>query len=183
MIRDYPLEKWKHVVFDDKIAEFENYKISNYGRLINCKHDREKLVNLSQTNGYPSISLKQRVNGKSTGRYIHKLVAQHFLEKEEGQVYVIHLDYDKKNNHFENLKWATKREKEVHQFSGTNFKNRKIDRSYAKLTESRVRIIRRKVNNPNRRTRIKMIAKEFGISEMQLYRVVSGENWKHVTDY
>ncbi|MCL5128213.1 HNH endonuclease [Algibacter sp. L4_22] len=183
MIRDYPLEKWEHVVFDDKIAEFENYKISNYGRLINCKKDQERLVDPSLTNGYVSISLKQRVNGKSTGRYIHKLVAQHFLVKEDNQIYVIHLDYDKINNRVENLKWATKREKEVHQYSGENYKNRKIDRSYAKLTESRVRLIRRKVNDPNRRTRIKMIAKEFGISEMQLYRVVSGENWKHITDY
>ncbi|MDN3664164.1 HNH endonuclease [Algibacter miyuki] len=182
MIRSYPLEKWKPVVFDEKIAEFENYKISNYGRLINCKYDPERLVNSSYTNGYESISLKQRVNGKSTGRYVHKLVAQHFLEKKEDEVFVIHIDYDKKNNHVDNLKWATKREKEVHQYSGENYKNRKINRSYAKLTESRVRLIRRKVNDPNRRTRIKMIAKQFGISEMQVYRVVSGENWKHVVD-
>jgi hypothetical protein len=183
MIRNYPLEKWKCVVFDDKIAEFENYKISNYGRLINCKHDQEKLVNLALTNGYHSISLKQRVNGKGTGRYIHKLVAQHFLDNEPDQTFVIHLDYDKINNRVENLKWATKREKEVHQYSGTNYKNRKIDRSYAKLTENRVRLIRRKVNDPNRRTRIKMIAKQFGISEMHVYRIASGKNWKHVTDY
>jgi len=183
MIRDYPLEKWKEIVFDDKISELEKYKISNYGRIISCKREQEKLIQPTLTNGYPSISLKQRVNGKSTGRYIHKLVAQHFLDKEPDQTFVIHLDYDKTNNKVENLKWATKREKEVHQYSGPNYKNRKINRSYAKLTENRVRLIRRKVNDPNRRTRIKMIAKQFGISEMQVYRIASGKNWKHVTDY
>jgi hypothetical protein len=27
---------------------------------------------------------------------------------------------------------------------------------------------------------LKMLAKQFGISEMQLYRIKSGENWGHV---
>jgi hypothetical protein len=34
--------------------------------------------------------------------------------------------------------------------------------------------------DPNRKTRLKLIAKQFGISEMQLYRIKSGENWGHI---
>jgi len=30
---------------------------------------------------------------------------------------------------------------------------------------------------------MKMIAKQFGISEMQLYRIKTGENWGSVTEY
>jgi len=30
---------------------------------------------------------------------------------------------------------------------------------------------------------LKMIAKQFGISTMQLHRIKTGENWGHVTDY
>jgi hypothetical protein len=137
------------------------------------------LVNESYINGYQNLRLKQRLNGKQTSRYVHKLVAQHFLEQGDG-IYVIHLDYDKTNNHVDNLKWATKREKEIHQFKGPNFQRMKGMRRYSKLTETRVKLIKRKLNDPNRRTRLKMIAKQFGISEMQLYRIKSGENWGSV---
>lgn len=179
MIRNFPNEQWKPILFDDGIAEHEQFKISNFGRILNCKGDEEILVNESYINGYQNLRLKQRLNGKQTSRYVHKLVAQHFLEQGDG-IYVIHLDYDKTNNHVDNLKWATKREKEVHQFKGPNFQRIKGIRRYSKLTETRVKLIKRKLNDPNRRTRLKMIAKQFGISEMQLYRIKSGENWGSV---
>ncbi|MCK8481670.1 HNH endonuclease [Psychroserpens algicola] len=182
MIRNYRNEEWKEIQFDDKISEKEKFKISNYGRIINLKGEKEFLVKKYYINGYQNLPLRQKVNGKLTSRYVHKLVAQHFLEQNDG-VCVIHLDYDKTNNNVKNLKWATKKEKETHQFTNPEFKNivRKIP-STAKLTETRVKLIKRKLNDPNRRTRLKMIAKQFGISEMQLYRIKTGENWSSVTE-
>jgi hypothetical protein len=182
MIRNYYNEKWKDIVFDSKIALHEKYKISNYGRILNCKGKEEVLVKESFINGYQTLPLKQEVNKKSTSRYVHKLVAEHFLEKGDG-IYVIHLDYNKLDNRVENLKWATKKEKEEHQFSNPEHINRPRRRTYSKLTEAQVKIIKRKIHDPNRRTRMKMIAKQFGISEMQLYRIKSGVNWSSVTDY
>lgn len=182
MIRNYYNEEWKDIVFDKKIAEYEKYKISNYGRILNCKGKEEVLIKDSYINGYQTLPLKQRINKKSTSRYVHKLVAEHFLERGDG-VYVIHLNYDKLNNKVENLKWATKKEKEEHQFSNPEHKNRPRKRTYSKLTETQVKLIKRKINDPNRRTRMKMIAKQFGISEMQLYRIKSGENWGSVSEY
>lgn len=181
MIRNYWNEKWKEIKFDDKIADNEKFKISNYGRIINCKEDEEFLVKKYYINGYQNLPLRQKKNGKNTSRYVHKLVAEHFLDKNDG-VCVIHLNYDKTDNRVENLKWATKREKELHQFSNPAYKNmvRKIPRT-AKLTETKVKLIKRKINDPNRRTRMKMIAKQFGISEMQLYRIKTGENWGKVS--
>ncbi len=184
MIRSYYNEKWKDVTFDEKINKSEIYKISNYGRILNCKGEEEVLVKDYYINGYQTLPLKQKVKRKYTSRYVHKLVAQHFLEKGKDDKYVIHLDYDKLNNKVENLKWATKEEKERHQFSNPEHKNRKNPgRRYSKLTETQVKFIKRKINDPNRRTRMKMIAKQFGISEMQLYRIKSGENWGSVTEY
>lgn len=182
MIRSYWDEEWKDVVFDDAIADNEKFKISNYGRIINCKGEKEFEIKKSYTNGYQMLSLKQKQSGKSTGRYVHRLVAEHFLEQNDG-VYVIHLNYDKTDNRVDNLRWATKREKELHQFSNPIYKNRPKQITNSKLTETRVKLIKRKINDPNRRTRMKMIAKQFGISEMQLYRIKTGENWGHVTEY
>lgn len=181
MTRNFWNEKWKEIEFDHGIAENEKFKISNYGRILNCKGEEEFLMKKTYINGYQNLPLRQRKNGKSTSRYVHKLVAQHFLEQGDG-IYVIHLDYDKTNNRVINLKWATKSEKENHQFSNPLHKSRVRPRANAKLTEGRVKLIKQKINDPNRRTRMKMIARQFGISEMQLYRIKSGENWSWVSE-
>lgn len=184
MTRNYWNEKWKPIVFDDKISEDAKFKISNYGRVIDCRGDKEKLMKKYFTNGYQTIPLKQKVNGKATSRCVHRLVAEHFLEQGDG-ICVIHLDYDKTNNRLENLQWATKREKELHQFSNPEFQKimkRNIPKT-AKLTETRVKLIKRKLNDPNRKTRLKILAKQFGVSEMQLHRIKTGENWGYVTEY
>ena len=175
-------EQWKDLVFDDKILTKNHYRISNYGRVAKHQDGKEVLANETFINGYQTIALKQKKNGKSTSRYVHKLVAEHFLDRGDGE-FVIHLNYDKKDNQVKNLKWVTRREKEIHQFSNPEYLNRPKTRTYTKLSEVKVRLIKRKINDPNRRTRMKMIAKQFGISEMQLYRIKTGENWGDVTDY
>lgn len=182
MIRNYPGEVWKEMKLDEKVLVTKKFQISNLGRVSSWNGEKFVLVNTPLTNGYPMLSFKQKVNNKSTGRYLHKLVAQHFLEQGDG-VHVIHLNYDKLDNRAENLRWATKEEKEKHQFANPIYINRVYQKSTAKLTETRVRLIKRKIFDPNRKTRMKMIAKQFGISEMQLYRIKSGENWSDVTDY
>ena len=181
MIPNRKNEKWKEINFDNKIAEGEKFKISNYGRVLNCKGGTENIAKVYFINGYQNLPLKQKVNKKSTSRYVHKLVAQHFLEQKDG-IYVVHLNYDKTDNRVANLRWATKKEKEVHQYNNPIYKGPTVKRTYTKLTENHVRLIKRKINDPNRRTRMKMIAKQFGISEMQLYRIKSGENWGSVTE-
>lgn len=181
MVKQYWNEEFKEILFDEGISEKERFKISNFGRILNCKGEKEVLVKQYYINGYQNLPLKQK-SGKATSRYVHKLVAEHFLEKNDG-VFVIHLNYDKTNNRVENLKWATKKEKEEHQFSNPIYKDVKRKRTYAKLNEAKVRIIKRKISDPNRKTRMKMIAKQFGISEMQLYRIKSGENWGAVTGF
>ncbi|MEE9406614.1 MAG: NUMOD4 domain-containing protein [Polaribacter sp.] len=181
MIRNLMNEEWKDIQFDEKISDKEKFKISNYGRIINYKNENnEFLKKESFINGYGSISVKQKENGKTTGRYIHKLIAQHFLEKEnEDQIYVLHLNYDKKDNSLENIKWATKREKELHQFKNPVFiESKRNKKTNYKLTEGKVKIIKRQLRN--KRTRITMIAKRFGVSDMQIHRIKSGENWSHV---
>ncbi len=178
----YIPEIWKKADFGDTISENEKYEISNYGRLKSFKQfpDKGMIVNPHPFNGYPRVVLKQK-SGKRTARYMHKLVAELFIEKEsEDQKYVIHLDYDKMNNHVNNLKWATKREKEIHQFNNPLYKDEFRELSSSKLTVAKVKLIKRKLNDPKRKTRMKMIAKQFGISEMQLYRIKSGENWARV---
>lgn len=181
--KNFRNERWKDIVFDEKIVDGLKFRISNYGRVLNCNGPQPYLVKEQYINGYRNLPLKQKRNGKSTSRYLHKLVAEHFLEKGKDHQFVIHLNYDKTDNRMANLRWATKKEKEDHQFSNPEYRNGPRKRCYSKLTEAKVKLIKRKINDPNRRTRMKMIAKQFGISEMQLYRIKSGENWGSVTAY
>lgn len=183
MIRALKNEKWKELEFDDDISEKEKFKISNYGRILNCKTEDEFLVQKAYINGYETLRVRKK-NYRPTSRYVHKLVAQNFLEQGDGE-FVIHLNYDKTDNKVDNLKWATRREKEIHQFTNPEYINKPRSEFIvtSKLTETRVKLIKRKLNDPNRKTRMKMIAKQFGISEMQLYRIKVGENWGHVTEY
>lgn len=54
--------------------------------------------------GYLVVGLK--INGKHGSRYVHRIVAEHFCEKNPGANEVDHLDGDRKNNHYTNLKWV-----------------------------------------------------------------------------
>lgn len=181
MIRNLYNEEWKPLKFDDKILNNWEFEISSFGRIAIIKQEHKYLKKKAFINGYETISLRQKVNHKTTSRYVHKLVAEHFLEKEnENQIFVIHLDYDKENNSKYNLKWATKREKELHQFKNPLWiKSKQIKNiSNAKLSEGKVKIIKRQLKN--NRTRINIIAKRFGVSDTQIHRIKSGENWSEV---
>jgi len=177
----YRNEEWKEIIFDDIISIDEKWKISNYGNLLQLKDHNYIRRKSSLLNGYYAITLIQEANRKNTKRYIHKLVAQHFLPKKEDDLYVIHLDYDKENNHVSNLKWATKREKELHQQKNPIFieavANKRVN---YKLDEAKVKIIKRKLNSTKSKTRLKVIARQFGVSDMQIHRIKTGENWGHV---
>lgn len=184
MIRNYPNELWKKIIFDERFTNDEEFVVSNYGRVIKNKADCQNLVKVSLLNGYQVILVKKKGKGsKRSSLYLHKLMGQTLLKKDEDQQFVIHLNYDKLDNRLENLKWTTRREKEIHQFKNPNYKTRPKVIPTSKLTEVRVRLIKRKIFDPNRKTRLKMIAKQFGVSTMQLHRIKTGENWSHVTDY
>ena len=183
--KNFPGETWKGVDFSE-FTNYLHYAVSNYGRVVSFKETLEqetKLLKGGILGGYPI--LKTRMKGKDKTFYIHKLVAKAFLEKKtESQIYVLHLDYDKSNNLVNNLKYATKEEYlKHHRKNPIILESRKSipkPQKGHKLTSTDVLRIKKMIQNPSRKTRMRLIAKQFGISEMQLYRIKSGENWSHV---
>lgn len=188
--QSYWNERWVAIEFVG-VENPPRYEVSNYGRLRSFQTTSRQL-GLGQPNaegiiikgsviqGYRSLNI--RSTGKTLNRYVHKLVAEYFISHENPlQTYVIHLDHDKQNNFSQNLRWVTKEEMIDHNRENPNLKNRVIPlrtRNY-KLTESKVKIIKKLLRND--KNRLKMIAKQFGITHTQLNRIRSGENWKHVT--
>jgi len=173
------------------------YAISNLGRLISFTDNFEdgRILKGSVTEGYRIFRFKVRKkNNKIVNKhkFYYKLVAEYFLEKSsKDQVHVLHLDHNLSNDVVSNLKWATKQEMmEHHRTSPKVIAAKKIstkriveynqNREGTKLTTTKVMLIKKLLANPNRKTRLKIIAKQFGISEMQLHRIKTGENWARV---
>ncbi|WP_111706930.1 HNH endonuclease [Lutibacter citreus] len=180
-MRNYRNEVWKPYKNELLVVEDE-YLISNYGRVQRKKIDKEdwELSKTSLVGGYDTFWVRKKGRDRSSYCYTHRIVAELFCDKKEDQVYVIHLNFDKLNNESSNLKWVNKSEMFLHHKKNPKKLERFGKRTYSKLTEGRVRLIKKKIFDPNRKTRLKMIAKQFGISEMQLYRIKSGENWGSV---
>jgi hypothetical protein len=155
----------------------ERYEVSNFGRIKNFRHSKQgDVFSPSNIKGYPIINIKL-TNGKRTTKYIHKMVAEAFLTKTTDlQKYVIHIDYNKDNNHVNNLKWVDRNELYEHQAKNPNYKKGIV--RYSKLTETDVIRLKKKLKrgkNP-----LYKIAKEFGITHTQLNRIRTGENWGHI---
>ena len=68
--------------------------------------------------GYLKVNLHK--NNISETRYVHRLVAEAFIENPENKVTVNHKDGDKKNNSSSNLEWATYSENHKHSYRELN---------------------------------------------------------------
>jgi len=182
-VKDFRNEVWKPFN-QTKWDCSERIFVSDYGRVKKEQVDgRFKLLKFSQAGGYNMFWYKKNT-GKMATYYVHRVVALLFLKNEDNYKYVMHLDHDKTNNRADNLKWGTRKDVVTHNMSNpTVIKGKLKKRTSYKLCEAKVKIIKRKIFDPNRKTRYKIIAKQFGISEMQLHRIKTGENWGHVTDY
>jgi len=187
MVKSYWNEEWKEVHFEEGALR-KRYAVSNYGRIVSfCADDMHDacLVKGGTLKGYKTLPL--RPFGRSTTYYVHKLVAEYFLEKyNNDQQFVIHLDHNKNNNFVENLAWANKKEMFDHQqtnpavIKGRKKMKLKPSCEGAKLTDTQVMLLKKRISDPGRKTRLKIIARQFGISEIQLHRIKRGENWGHV---
>ena len=149
------------------------YKVSNKGGVIRGYKDGSEIrINPKLVNGYECISLRKKEKddkGRNRSKlvYVHRAVAELFIDNPNDKPYVIHKDFDVLNNEMDNLAWATNEER-----AANNSKNPRI--------QAKVKIIKKKILDPKRRTRMRIIAKQHGISMSQLYRIKNGQNWAHV---
>ena len=95
------------------IEGFPNYQVSDLGRIkvkeysLNNRIFKEKLLK-PQTNkrsGYIQIMLSDEYNHRKL-KYLHRLVANAFLPKDDEITTVIHKDGDKANNKASNLEYG-----------------------------------------------------------------------------
>lgn len=186
MIKKLSGETWKPLIFPGWKQLRYHYAISNLGRLISYKNDPikdGKLLSGSMTTGYRTLNL-HRPGNKGT-LYIHREIAKIFLKKSSSKYkYVIHLNHNKLDNRFKNLRWATLQQMIRHQQASPAkiaYKEKQANRKVGlKLNASQVKKIKIILHNGNRNITIKKLAGRYGVSEMTLYRIKSGENWARI---
>jgi hypothetical protein len=191
MFRQFPGEEFKEIMIAEGLKM--KYSISNRGRMVSYEDvfENSRLLKGSTADGYRIFRYKKQIDGKIYNKhvFIGKLIAKHFLPAaKEEETYVLHLDYVRDNDDFRNLKWATREEMLEHGRRSPHVIQAKKNliefnknNDGRKLSVTKVIHIKKILANPNRKTRIKMIAKQFGVSEMQIARIRSGENWGHIT--
>ena len=90
-----------------QIDGFENYEVSNDGRVRNKRRGREKKPN-KYNKGYSVVWLNR--SGERTIHRVHRLVASAFVSNPENKPQVDHIDNDRTNNHYKNLRFASNQE-------------------------------------------------------------------------
>lgn len=118
-------ELWK------PISNFENYLVSNKGRIKNCKSQKILKLKINKY-GYETVCLFKK--GFRKYPQVHRLVAIAFLEqKDKTKNQVNHKDGDKLNNNLENLEWVTGSENQKHSYeNGLQKKKFRGENQYAK---------------------------------------------------
>jgi predicted DNA binding CopG/RHH family protein len=186
MIKKITGEIWKQMQFSGYKTLTKKYAVSNHGRAASylTSVDKDgKLLNGSLTSGYRTLNL--HVEGGNGTIYLHREIAKLFCSKKSPKTkYVIHINHKKTDNKAKNLKWADLLEVSAHQQKSPEkiaYKERQANRTVGlKLTATQVKAIKTTINNPKRKLTYKQLAEKYGVSEMTLYRIKSGENWGNV---
>lgn len=96
-------EVWKN-------TKYEGYRVSNIGRVMGIRTENAMKLNLLK-NGYYSVGI---IAEKRKTCYVHRLMAEAFLERIDGKNFVNHKNGIKTDNRIENLEWCTQKENMKH---------------------------------------------------------------------
>jgi hypothetical protein len=185
----YSNEKWQELTIEGK--HYFRYAISNFGRVVSYTENVRdgklvkpiwKVMHKGHKTGFWLLNLKTKVLNekgeyvtKAYRKYIHKLVAEFFVSNEDPQnnTFVKHINEDRDNNTYLNLKWVPRREILSPEFLEGASPGKIV--KGPKLTIETATLLKKKIFEGKTRQRI--LAKQFGVSEMAITRMKRGENW------
>ena len=125
-------------------------------------------------NGYKVVTFS--VNGKKYSTFVHRVLAIKFIPNPLNLPEVNHKDGNKLNNDLDNLEWCTCKYNTQHSFEmGLNVGKKGVKHPMCKLTEKIVLKIR-----SEKGMTLKEIGSKYGISEVQVHKIVKNKQWTHL---
>ena len=94
-----------------KIDGYENYYVFENGKIYNTAR-KSYLKPVPNASGYSYVTLCK--NKKKNNKYVHRLVAEHYLDNPDKKPQVNHKNKNRSDNRKENLEWVTESENVIH---------------------------------------------------------------------
>lgn len=150
------MEEWRDIKGYEGI-----YQVSDHGnirsldrRVVNHRSGSTRLCKGELfspfDNGHGYLAVPLRVGRKRKNHYVHRLVAEAFIDNPDGKPVINHIDYNTHNNNVNNLEWCTQ---------GENIKHSAVHmmkpRSKCKPTNTGEKYISRRIENGNVRYRVR----------------------------
>ncbi|HMO32810.1 MAG TPA: NUMOD4 domain-containing protein [Lacibacter sp.] len=185
MIKKLEGERWKDAPFPKSLKK--NYAVSNMGRVASYTNkllEDGTLLKGSLQEGYRIM--RYNVYTKKGKRYefvfFHTLVAQAFCkQKSPKHSKVIFKDFNRKNLTADNLKWVTVEEQYAHSIQSPQYlKASKRLRQPVKGPQLDVEKVKKIKQALKAGKTLKSLATKYKVSDMQIHRIKTGENWSHV---
>jgi len=125
-----------------RIEDFEDYTITRDGIVISLKRSEPVYLKGDISDGYKRVVLHNKERKKRF--FVHRLVAETFIDNLRNKPLVNHIDSDRLNNKVENLEWCTAQENVSHCVRCGRFNPPSGEKHYlSKVTEEQVKEIRR----------------------------------------
>jgi NUMOD4 motif/HNH endonuclease len=159
------IEIWK------TIKGYENYEISNYGRVKSLNYLRtkkERIIKLGLADDEKYFIAFIYSGKKRCGKQVHVLVLEHFVGPKPLGMQACHNDGNSKNNYYKNLRWDTP----------TNNVLDRVKHGTLKLTHENIDYIRK---NPLKLSQCKLAAK-FKVNQSQISRVINRRIWNYLEE-
>ena len=178
------MEIWKD------IKEYEGlYQVSNLGNVKSIERavkdaTRERIQHLKSKiikptdngKGYQIVSLNR--NGRKN-KYVHRLVAEAFLDNPKNKKEVNHKDFNKKNNCVDNLEWVSQKENKIHYRKNDISLEHLIKRTQRNREKYELRLSRYRgiiIQMYNKGSNIEEINKKTGISQSKITQILKENN-------
>lgn len=156
------MEVWKPIYFE------QGYEVNEYGKVRNIKTGLI-LSSWNLKNGYEQIQIRKNAYS------IHRLVAKvfHPLSEFVGAI-VLHLDDNKKNNHYLNLKWGTQSENIQTAYKKGRMSKKGVKHHLAKFTENQIKQIRIRLDKGETCV---SISKDFKVCHQTISNIKLKKSW------
>ena len=157
----------------------EGYFINPKGVIISTKYKKPRII--KQFDGGYKQRYKfavLRLYGKSVNKYVHRLVAETFIDNHDNKEQVNHINGNQKDNRVENLEWVTPLENMKHAYEN-DLALRGENCPWTKLTnEDVIKCFNLHLEGKSQ----KYIRETLGMTKSQVNKIVKRVRWKHITE-